>query len=91
VSKTQIFADRDLTPNCTWAGVGDAFYSWYMADPKQSMTVGEFFVAAKMARRVWAPALTRDASGRTDIARTRTTMGPFHFVDLAARDKASVA
>lgn len=38
-----------------------------MADTKQTKTVGEHHVAAELARRGWAPALTRDGVERTDI------------------------
>ena len=38
-----------------------------MADTKQVKTVGEHHVAAELARRGWAPALTRDGLERTDI------------------------
>ncbi|HEY4225780.1 MAG TPA: hypothetical protein VGM70_08205 [Pseudolysinimonas sp.] len=38
-----------------------------MADTKQTKTVGEHAVAAELARREWAPALTRDGLERTDI------------------------
>jgi hypothetical protein len=38
-----------------------------MRDTKQSKTIGEHHVAAEMARRGWAPALTRDGLERTDI------------------------
>ncbi len=36
-------------------------------DTKQTKTVGERHVASELARRGWAPALTRDVLGRTDI------------------------
>lgn len=38
-----------------------------MADTKQTKTIGEHHVAAELARREWAPALTRDGLERTDI------------------------
>ncbi|RFA11706.1 hypothetical protein B7R22_18260 [Subtercola boreus] len=38
-----------------------------MADTKQTKTIGEHAVAAELARRGWAPALTRDGLERTDI------------------------
>ena len=38
-----------------------------MADNKQVKTIGEHHVAAELARRGWAPALTRDGLERTDI------------------------
>lgn len=38
-----------------------------MADTKQTKTVGEHHVASELARRGWAPALTRDGLERTDI------------------------
>ncbi|MGK0742632.1 hypothetical protein ACSHWG_12230 [Leucobacter sp. Z1108] len=38
-----------------------------MADTKQTKTIGEHWVASELARRGWAPALTRDGLERTDI------------------------
>ncbi len=38
-----------------------------MADTKQTKTIGEHYAAAELARRGWAPALTRDGLERTDI------------------------
>lgn len=38
-----------------------------MADTKQTKTIGEHHVASELARRGWAPALTRDGLERTDI------------------------
>ncbi|MCV7470385.1 hypothetical protein M3D09_010480 [Micrococcus luteus] len=38
-----------------------------MADTKQTKTIGEHHVAAELARRGWAPALTHDGLERTDI------------------------
>lgn len=38
-----------------------------MADTKQAKTIGEHHVASELARRGWAPALTRDGLERTDI------------------------
>ena len=38
-----------------------------MADTKQTKTIGEHHAAAELARRGWAPALTRDGLERTDI------------------------
>lgn len=38
-----------------------------MADTKMVKTVGEHWVSAALARRGWAPALTRDGLERTDI------------------------
>jgi hypothetical protein len=38
-----------------------------VADTKQTKTIGEHAVAAELARRGWAPALTRDGLERTDI------------------------
>jgi hypothetical protein len=36
-------------------------------DTKQTKTIGEHHVASELARRGWAPALTRDGLERTDI------------------------
>ncbi|WP_210383731.1 MULTISPECIES: hypothetical protein [unclassified Corynebacterium] len=38
-----------------------------MVDTKQTKTIGEHHVASELARRGWAPALTRDGLERTDI------------------------
>ena len=38
-----------------------------MVDTKQTKTIGEHHVAAELARRGWASALTRDGLERTDI------------------------
>lgn len=38
-----------------------------MVDTKQTKTIGEHHTAAELARRGWAPALTRDGLERTDI------------------------
>ncbi|MFF7291654.1 hypothetical protein ACFY9N_03890 [Microbacterium sp. NPDC008134] len=43
-----------------------------MADNKQTKTIGEHLVAAEIARRGWAPALTRDGIERTDILAVHT-------------------
>src|SRR5690625_7720656 len=43
----------------------DSLFS--MVDTKQTKTVGEHHVASELARRGWAPALTRDGLERTDI------------------------
>ncbi|HEX4443805.1 MAG TPA: hypothetical protein VHZ81_09560 [Galbitalea sp.] len=44
-----------------------------MADTKQTKTIGEHAVAAELARRGWAPALTRDGLERTDILAVKLT------------------
>jgi hypothetical protein len=38
-----------------------------VADTKQTKTIGEHHVASELARRGWAPAMTRDGIERTDI------------------------
>ncbi|MDL5350952.1 hypothetical protein [Microbacterium sp. zg-YB36] len=43
-----------------------------MVDTKQTKTVGEHYAAAELARRGWAPALTRDGLERTDILAVKT-------------------
>lgn len=47
-------------------------YDLAMADNKQTKTVGEHLVASALARRGWAPALTRDGLERTDILAVAT-------------------
>jgi hypothetical protein len=44
-----------------------------MADTKQTKTIGEHAVAAELARRGWAPAMTRDGLERTDILAVEQT------------------
>lgn len=48
-----------------------------MVDTKQTKTVGEHHVASELARRGWAPALTRDGLERTDILAV-DTVGAHH-------------
>jgi len=43
-----------------------------VADTKQTKTIGEHHVASELARRGWAPALTRDGLERTDILAVST-------------------
>lgn len=43
-----------------------------MADTKQTKTIGEHHVASELARRGWAPAMTRDGIERTDILAVMT-------------------
>lgn len=43
-----------------------------MADTKQTKTIGEHWAASELARRGWAPALTRDGLERTDILAVHT-------------------
>lgn len=38
-----------------------------MSDTQMTKSVGEHWVCAELARRGWAPALTRDGLERTDI------------------------
>lgn len=42
-------------------------YPRSVADTKQTKTIGEHHVASELARRGWAPALTRDGLERTDL------------------------
>ncbi|WP_120264499.1 hypothetical protein [Microbacterium sp. AG238] len=46
-----------------------------MVDTKQTKTIGEHYAAAELARRGWAPALTRDGLARTDILAVHTGSG----------------
>ena len=47
-------------------------YARTVADTKQTKTIGEHYAAAELARRGWAPALTRDGLERTDILAVKT-------------------
>jgi hypothetical protein len=61
-----------------------------MADTKQTKTIGEHHVASELARRGWAPALTRDGLERTDILAVFTEGEPRRMVEIqvkAARGK----
>ena len=44
----------------------------HMTDTKQTKTIGEHHVASELARRGWAPAMTRDGIARTDILAVMT-------------------
>ncbi|MFJ3394916.1 hypothetical protein [Leifsonia aquatica] len=46
-----------------------------MVDTKQTKTIGEHYAAAELARRGWAPALTRDGLERTDILAVKADAG----------------
>lgn len=43
-----------------------------VADTKQTKSIGEHWAASELARRGWAPALTRDGLERTDILAVHT-------------------
>lgn len=44
----------------------------HVVDTTQTKTIGEHHVASELARRGWAPALTRDGLERTDILAVHT-------------------
>jgi len=57
-----------------------------MADTKQTKTIGEHHVAAELARRGWAPALTRDGLERTDILAVLAEKGmPRRMVEIQVK------
>lgn len=57
-----------------------------MADTKQTKTIGEHHVAAELARRGWAPALTRDGIERTDILAVQTASNaPRRLVEIQVK------
>lgn len=56
-----------------------------MADTKQTKTIGEHHVAAELARRGWAPALTRDGLERTDILAAFTTGTDRRLVEIQVK------
>lgn len=57
-----------------------------MADTKQTKTIGEHHVAAELARRGWAPALTRDGLERTDILAVLTDKdAPRRMVEIQVK------
>lgn len=56
-----------------------------MADTKQIKTIGEHHVAAELARRGWAPALTRDGLERTDILAVFTNPQKRRLVEVQVK------
>lgn len=56
-----------------------------VVDTKQTKTIGEHHVAAELARRGWAPALTRDGLERTDILAVLTEGGPRRMVEIQVK------
>lgn len=54
-------------------------------DTKQTKTIGEHHVAAELARRGWAPALTRDGLERTDILAVRAEGGERRLVEVQVK------
>lgn len=56
-----------------------------MVDTKQTKTIGEHHVAAELARRGWAPALTRDGLERTDILAVLTAGTERRLVELQVK------
>jgi len=53
-----------------------------VADTKQTKTIGEHHVASELARRGWAPALTRDGLERTDILAVHTKPASRRMVEV---------
>jgi hypothetical protein len=56
-----------------------------MADTKQTKTIGEHHVAAELARRGWAPALTRDGLERTDILAVLATGDDRRLIEIQVK------
>lgn len=56
-----------------------------MADTKQTKTIGEHYVASELARRGWAPALTRDGLERTDILAVFTESEDRRMVEVQVK------
>ncbi len=56
-----------------------------MIDTKQTKTIGEHHVAAELARRGWAPAMTRDGIARTDILAVMTTDESRRLVEIQVK------
>ena len=56
-----------------------------MVDTKQTKTIGEHHVAAELARRGWAPALTRDGLERTDILAVMTVGDGRRLVEIQVK------
>lgn len=56
-----------------------------VVDTKQTKTIGEHHVAAELARRGWAPALTRDGLERTDILAVMTEGSDRRLVEIQVK------
>gem|GEM_PF-550999 len=56
-----------------------------VADTKQTKTIGEHQVAAELARRGWAPALTRDGLERTDILAVLVSSDDRRMVEIQVK------
>lgn len=56
-----------------------------MTDTKQTKTIGEHHVAAELARRGWAPAMTRDGIARTDILAVMTNNENRRLVEIQVK------
>lgn len=56
-----------------------------VADTKQTKTIGEHHVASGLARRGWAPALTRDGLERTDILAVSTESRRRRMVEVQVK------
>lgn len=54
-------------------------------DTKQTKTIGEHLVASELARRGWAPALTRDGLERTDILAVYAESRHRHLVEIQVK------
>ncbi len=62
-------------------------YDLAMAENKETKTVGEHLVVSALARRGWAPALTRDGLERTDILAVATHDPERRMVDIQVRQQ----
>jgi hypothetical protein len=56
-----------------------------VVDTRQTKTIGEHHVAAELARRGWAPALTRDGLERTDILAVLTEGEQHRMVEIQVK------
>ncbi len=56
-----------------------------MIDTKQTKSIGEHHVAAELARRGWAPALTRDGLARTDILAVKAEGAERDLVEIQVK------
>jgi len=56
-----------------------------MVDTKQSKTAGEYHVAAELARRDWAPEMTRDSLARTDILAVNTARSDRRQIEIQVK------
>jgi hypothetical protein len=76
---------RKVAADSTTLALGVASTVSSVVDTKQTKTIGEHHVAAELARRGWAPALTRDGLERTDILAVLTEGEQRRMVEIQVK------